>query len=110
MKRRKTSKIGGNATAVSPRKKITGGDRAAPLSAQLDGASSAWTIALALAVIAMAAMAAYCNTFGGPLIFDDRTWVLHNPNIWRLWPIWPLLVPSHAELVGGRPWSASRWR
>jgi protein O-mannosyl-transferase len=67
------------------------------------GAPSAWMIALALGIIAMAAVAAYCNSFSGPFIFDDRDWVVENPNVWHLWPIWPVLFPPDATSGGGRP-------
>ena len=104
MKRRNRSKLTGSAPGASLGKSTpTGGGYTAPWPAQFGGAPSAWTIVLALAIIAMAAVTAYWNSFSGPFIFDDRPWVVQNPNIWRLWPIWRLLVPSHATLVGGRP-------
>jgi protein O-mannosyl-transferase len=104
MKRRNPSKSTRNGAAAPLGKGVpTGGGHVAPWPAQFGGASSAWPIVLALAIIAMVAAVAYCNSFSGPFIFDDRPWVMENPNIWHFWPIWQLLVPSHATLVGGRP-------
>jgi protein O-mannosyl-transferase len=57
----------------------------------------------ALAIIAIAAVVAYYNSFSGPFVFDDNLWVTQNPNIRHLWPIWRLLVPSKAALFSGRP-------
>ena len=52
----------------------------------------------------MAAGAAYCNSFGGPLIFDDEQAIVENPTIRQLWPLWqPLRPPAHGETVTNRP-------
>ena len=58
---------------------------------------------LALLVIALAALAAYCDSFAGPLILDDPIWIKDNPSIRHLVPIWPVLFPPNAEEIGGRP-------
>src|SRR5512142_901359 len=65
-------------------------DRAAPLAAA--------------ALIAVAALAAYHNTFGVPFLFDDGPSILRNPGIRRLWPLWEALRPqAPASTVDGRP-------
>ncbi len=58
---------------------------------------------LALALIALAAIAAYHNSFAGAFIFDDSIWIVENPSIQRLWPIWRVLCPPNAGKIGGRP-------
>jgi protein O-mannosyl-transferase len=60
-------------------------------------------ILLALAVIALAAVAVYSNSFAGALVFDDVPWITRNFSIRHLWPIGEVLFPPHAELIGGRP-------
>jgi protein O-mannosyl-transferase len=63
-----------------------------------------WRGALAAAaILALAALAAWCNSFSGVYIFDDDAWIVQNQSIRRLWPIWPVLFPQQAALVGGRP-------
>jgi protein O-mannosyl-transferase len=60
---------------------------------------------LSAAVIALAVIAAYGNSFSGPFVFDDAaTIVTSNPTIRHLWPIWRVLSPPHGGLpVSGRP-------
>jgi tetratricopeptide (TPR) repeat protein len=56
------------------------------------------------AVIAAAALAAYCHTFRMPFLFDDGPAILENPGIRRLWPLWSALWPqSKVSTVSGRP-------
>jgi Flp pilus assembly protein TadD len=64
---------------------------------------SAWTVALALAILTLAAVAAYQNSFAGTFVLDDMSWIDANTNIRQLWPIWPVLSPANAQSVGGRP-------
>jgi protein O-mannosyl-transferase len=67
MKRRNRSKVGGNP-------------------------SVAWQTVSALAIIAIAAVAAYHNSFSGPFVFDGVLQIEQNPNIRSLWPPWaPML-------------------
>jgi len=54
-------------------------------------------------IIALAAIAVYHNSFQGPLIFDDQTWIASNPTIRRLWPLGPVFFPPKSAVVGGRP-------
>ena len=65
--------------------------------------SARWAILLAAAVIVLAAIAAYHNSFAGPFIFDDYFWIVENTSIRHLSPIWQVLFPRNAALVGGRP-------
>ena len=59
---------------------------------------------LACLVIVAAGLAAYCNSFDGPFIFDDADSILKNPTIRHLWPIGPALTPPGGGLtVQGRP-------
>jgi protein O-mannosyl-transferase len=67
-------------------------------SARPDGA-----ILLAAALIALAAVAVYRNSFAGVFVFDDVSWITQNSSIRHLWPIWQVLSPADARLVGGRP-------
>jgi tetratricopeptide (TPR) repeat protein len=71
--------------------------------AQSTAESSGWAIALALALVGLAAVAAYGNSFAGAFIFDDRPWIVENAGIRHLWPIWQALLPPRDPLVGGRP-------
>ena len=63
-----------------------------------------WQTALAMAIVAIAAVATYSNSFGGPFILDDLSSIADNPTIQHLWPISTVLSPpSVGETVGGRP-------
>jgi protein O-mannosyl-transferase len=80
-----------------------GGQRLVAETAQSVGDSSPWTIAAALAIIGLAAVAAYQNSFAGVFLLDDRPWIVENADIRRLWPIWRILFQPSDVLVGGRP-------
>ena len=61
---------------------------------------------LAAALIALAALAVYANSFSVPFLFDDAPSVVDNPTIRHLWPLWEPLSPPHQHLgltVEGRP-------
>ena len=62
----------------------------------------AWWAGLFLAV---AVVAAYANSLGGPFVFDDVPSIVGNPTLQHLWPPWkPLFPPSGEGLtVDGRP-------
>ena len=64
-----------------------------------------WRIALAGAVIVLAGVTAYIDSFSGPLVLDDLPSILDNPTIRQLWPIGiPLSPPGGSGLtVEGRP-------
>jgi Flp pilus assembly protein TadD len=59
-------------------------------------------VILSSAIIALAALAVYHNSFTVPFIFDDVRWITENPTIRHLWPIWDVLLPV-PSLVNGRP-------
>ena len=65
--------------------------------------SRRWLNPLAVAAIAAAAVWVYFNSFSGPFVFDDSTWIDTNKSIRHLWPIWPVLDPPNAGVIGGRP-------
>ena len=59
---------------------------------------------LGAALIVLATVAAYSNSFSGVFVFDDESAIARNPTIRELFPIWkPLCPPSHGEAVSGRP-------
>jgi hypothetical protein len=58
----------------------------------------------AVAVLALAALAAYGNTFRVPFLFDDGPAILENSGIRRLWPLGGAIWPqSKVSAVSGRP-------
>jgi hypothetical protein len=63
---------------------------------------SGWAGVLAGAVLVLAALAAYHNSFSGPLIWDDLFSITDNPTI-RHWS--SALSPPNDVGVGGRPTS-----
>jgi len=59
---------------------------------------------VAAAVIVLAGLAAYWNSFSGPFAFDDVHSILQNPTIHHLWPVWDALrPPNDGATVEGRP-------
>jgi protein O-mannosyl-transferase len=58
---------------------------------------------LAPLLLITATIAAYSNSFGGPFIFDDESWIVKNSAIQRLWPIQSWLLPSQANCSSSRP-------
>ena len=65
--------------------------------------SSRRSVLLAAGVIVLAALAAYQNSFSGPLVFDDIPSITENSTIRQLWPMGRVLTPPEAVGVGGRP-------
>ena len=61
-------------------------------------------VCFAAGVIVLATVAAYCNSFTVPFLFDDIPSTVENPTIRRLWPIGPILLPpGHYAAVQRRP-------
>jgi len=61
---------------------------------------------LAFALILVAALWAYHNSYTGAFVFDDLSSIVENPTIRHLWPLWRPLSPPHEEgqfTVTGRP-------
>jgi protein O-mannosyl-transferase len=54
-------------------------------------------------LIFAATVLTYANSFFGPFIFDDLTWISDNPQIRHLWPLWSALQPIPAGGGTGRP-------
>jgi len=48
-------------------------------------------------------VAAYCNSFGGPFIFDDEESVVENPYIVHLRPLSNVMLAPPQSTVAGRP-------
>ena len=63
------------------------------------------SIAWAAALIALAALAAYANSWAVPFVFDDAPSILGNPTIRHLWPLGPVLrsPPNAGATPAGRP-------
>ena len=63
-----------------------------------------WPLLLAAALIVLAGLAAYANSFSGPFIYDDLPSIPNNPTLRHLWPMWQVLAPhANGRTVGGRP-------
>jgi Tfp pilus assembly protein PilF len=58
---------------------------------------------LSAAVIALAALAVYANSFNGAFVFDDIPWILLDPGVHKLWPLSDVLFSSNPNFVSGRP-------
>lgn len=76
-----------------------------PPTAPLSSFPSHRSTLLAAAVIVLAAVAAYHNSFSGVLVFDDRTAITDNASIRQLWPPGPALSPPADSGTGGRPFA-----
>src|SRR5580704_12302402 len=76
-----------------------------PTSANLGGVrSERMRILVGCAAILLGALAAYHNSFSGPLVFDSDLAIGNNPTLRHLWPIWPALnPPGGGSPVSGRP-------
>jgi tetratricopeptide (TPR) repeat protein len=66
-------------------------------------AEASWKIFLAGAVIVLAALAAYHNSFLGPFVFDDPASIVENPTLRLPWSIPELFLPPAQSTVAGRP-------
>jgi protein O-mannosyl-transferase len=63
-----------------------------------------WARWFAAALIALAVIAAYANSFHGEFIYDDDASIPNNPTIRRLWQIGKVLSPPpNGETVSERP-------
>lgn len=60
---------------------------------------------IAGAILVLAALAAYHNSFSGPLLYDDVPAIKDNPTIRQLWPLSTVLSPPNDSgiTVNGRP-------
>ena len=56
------------------------------------------------ALIVVAGVGAYHNSFHGPFLFDDEPAIVDNPTIRGLWPVGPMLhPPAQGQAVQRRP-------
>ncbi len=63
-----------------------------------------WPTLAAAGLLALAALAAWSNSFSGVLVFDDTPAIVDNPTIRHLWPPGAILSPGgEGGTVGGRP-------
>jgi protein O-mannosyl-transferase len=85
--------------ADSPRRSIESATAERPPVAARFG----WPVLLSAAVIVAAVAAAYCNSFSGAMVFDDRTWILENSSVQQLSSIGDIVLPQNMRTVGGRP-------
>src|SRR4051812_9505400 len=46
---------------------------------------------------------AYANSLSGPLVFDDQSAIVNNPQIRRLWPPVDALAPPRNSVLASRP-------
>src|SRR5688572_4810997 len=61
-------------------------------------------VLLGAALIVLAGLLVYSNSFQGEFAFDDKEAVRDNLTIRRLWPLKDVLFPaSHVNTVDGRP-------
>src|SRR5580704_7820175 len=77
----------------------------APGVAQPTENARSWAVPLCGALIALAGLAAYSNSFGAPFVYDDLTSILQNDSIRHLWPPWNVFSPPRGDgwTVDGRP-------
>lgn len=55
------------------------------------------------AILLLAVLAAYSNSFNGAFVFDDRVTFEDSPNLRSLWPIWRAAWANPNTAAGGRP-------
>ncbi len=55
------------------------------------------------AILLLAVLAAYSNSFNGAFVFDDRVTFEDSPNLRSLWPIWRAAWANPNTAPGGRP-------
>lgn len=67
------------------------------------GGGSPRSIWLAAAIIVLAALAVYANSFNGALVFDDIPWIVLDPGVRKLWPLTDVLFSANPNFVSGRP-------
>jgi Flp pilus assembly protein TadD len=54
-------------------------------------------------LIVLAGALTYANSLSGPMLFDDQSAILDNPQIRHLWPITAALAPPRASVLANRP-------
>ena len=56
-----------------------------------------------LALLLLAGLAAYHNSFAGVFVDDDFTSIVRNPHVRRLWPLWEAVAAPLETTSSGRP-------
>ncbi len=74
-----------------------------PKARLAESSFSDWRGFVAGGLIVAAGLLAYCNSFGGPFIFDGKGSIVENSHIRRLWPIWQVFRAEPGSTVAGRP-------
>ena len=59
--------------------------------------------ALFACVCALVGLATYANSLSGPLVFDDVSAIVFNPQIRHLWPLVDALAPPRGTVLASRP-------
>jgi protein O-mannosyl-transferase len=54
-------------------------------------------------LIVLAGALTYANSMSGPLLFDDQSSILTNPQIRHLWPVVDALAPPRGGVLASRP-------
>jgi protein O-mannosyl-transferase len=54
-------------------------------------------------LIVLAGALTYANSLSGPMLFDDQSAILDNPQIRHLWPVTGALAPPRASVLANRP-------
>jgi hypothetical protein len=54
-------------------------------------------------LIVLAGALTYANSLSGPLLFDDQSSILTNPQIRHLWPLVETLTPPRDSVLASRP-------
>src|SRR5712671_4030360 len=54
-------------------------------------------------LIALVGMLTYANSLSGPMLFDDHTAIVRNPQIRRLWPPTDALAAARDNELASRP-------
>ena len=58
---------------------------------------------VAACLIVIAGLLTYANSLSGPLLFDDQSAIISNPQIRRLWPLIDALAPPRDSVLTSRP-------
>ena len=77
-----------------------------PAHSRVPGSPSALVILSAAALILIAGLAAYSNSFAGVIVFDDEPAVAQNPYLRSLWPVTTAMSAPVGSTLSGRPIAA----
>ncbi|HEY2905658.1 MAG TPA: hypothetical protein VGJ29_07135, partial [Vicinamibacterales bacterium] len=60
-------------------------------------------VRLSACVLVLAGALTYANSLSGPMLFDDASAILNNPQIRHLWPFVEVFNPPRDSVLAGRP-------